>query len=237
MKITVLPFLLLLALLSPLNSIAQPFKLGVNESHSVQREFLPGAIYNEANLPTQQIIEWYRIPKWFAGTTVRTKMKSSFGLSVKNVRTRERGRQFDANGRIWEARREPIVYDIDRGKLVDHTVLRMEQPIQVNSDRVSMRYIALMICTRKSDGRIISTCVVDQLHTFTPGKEGSVNAVISDGKRYDANGVLLTVNEPNSYYVEHRIADFEPIDRDARFDYRESFVNYLRSVGKDNLIP
>lgn len=216
---------------------AQPLQAGVNETRIVEPALRPGAIFYDRLLPQQRINGWYRIPRWYAGTTRRTRLTSRIGLSVKSDRTRERGRQCDINGRIWEARREPIVYDIDRGAIIEHVVLTSEQPIEVRSDRVVMRYLCKTIKVRKSDKAIVETEQNDEIHTFKPGKDGSIDAQITEGKVFDMDGQLVRSQVLATFYKEQPIAEFSPMDSDERFDYKADFEAFLRQSGKADLIP
>lgn len=216
---------------------SQPLQAGVNETRIVEPALRPGAIYHENSLPQQRINGWYRIPRWFAGTTERTRLKTRIGLSIKSERIRERGRQCDINGRIWEARREPIIYDIDQGSVIKHVILTTEQPIEVRSDRVVMRYLGKSITVRKSDNVIFETQQNDEIHTFKPGKDGSIAAQITEGKVFDMDGQLVRTQALATFYNEKLIAEFRPMDSDERFDYRADFEAFLRESGKADLFP
>ncbi len=218
-------------------ALAQPLQAGVNETRIVEPTLRPGAIFHDYLLPQQRINGWYRIPRWYAGTTRRTRLKSRIGLSVKSERTRERGRQCDINGRIWEARREPIVYDIDRGAIIEHVVLTAEEPLETRSDRVVMRYLGRTIKVRKNDNLILETEQNDEIHTFKPGKDGSIDAQITEGKVCDMDGQLVRTQLIATFYKEKPIAEFRPMDSDERFDYRADFEAFLRQSGKADLIP
>ncbi|MBA4026797.1 MAG: hypothetical protein C0473_01005 [Cyanobacteria bacterium DS3.002] len=216
---------------------AQPLQAGVNETRIVEPALRPGATFYEQLLPQQRINGWYRIPRWYAGTTIRKRLKSRIGLSVKSERTRERGRQCDINGRIWEARREPIVYDIDRGAIIEHVVLTTEQPLEVRSDRVVMRYLGKTIRARRNDNVIVETQQNDEIHTFKPGKDGSIDAQITEGKVFDMDGQLVRSQVIATFYNEQPIAEFRPMDSDERFNYKADFEAFLRQSGKADLIP
>jgi hypothetical protein len=218
-------------------ALAQPLQAGVNETRIVEPALRPGAVFHNYLLPQQRINGWYRIPRWYAGTTKRTRLTSRIGLSVKSERTRERGRQCDINGRIWEARREPIVYDIDQGAIIEHVVLTTEQPLEVRSDRVVVRYLGKTIKVRKYDNVIIETQQNDEIHTFKPNKDGSIAAQISDAKVFDMDGQLVRSQVLATFYKEQPIAAFRPMDSDERFDYKADFEAFLRESGKSDLIP
>lgn len=231
------PLITLLFLSYSLPSDAQPFQLGVDETHVVPQSLQEGSIFNESNLPEEHINGWYRIPRWFAGTTMRSKITLFLGLSGKSVRYRTRGKQLDANGRIWEARCEPVRYDIERKSDILHTVLTEEEPIQIHRDRVVMRYRGLMIAERKRDGRITRTLQTEQIHTFVPNSDGSIKARIWPAKYYKASGAHDFDAVLVATYIENRTAEFKIIDRDDKFNYRQNFVKFLTSSGQSELIP
>ncbi len=222
-----------------LSALAQSptFQLGTEKTHVIPQALQAGETFNAANLPQQNINGWYRIPHWFAGLTERTKVYSDMGGSIKDIRRRERGRQVDAKGHVWEARREPIRYDIEEKNMIVHTVLTEELPLKVARDQVVMRYFALMICENIKTHRIIKSFQTQQIHVFTPNPDGSINASIEQAIYFNAAGVFQNTLPVRASYVEHKLADFEPTDRDDKFDYKGSFVRFLESTGQASLIP
>lgn len=230
-------FLCLLLSSAPPCFAQQTFQLGTERTHVIPDNLQEGATFDEANLPQQKIIEWYRIPKWFAGTTIRTKVSSVLGFSIKDVRQRERGRQFDARGNVWEARREPIRYDITQKNVVVHTVLIEEKPLKVSRDLVAMRYHAMMILESIKKHKIVKSFQTVQVHVFTPNADGSINATIDNAQYFNADGSYQGSQAVRASYVERKIAEFTPVDRDEKFDYRGSFIDFLQASGRGDLIP
>ncbi|CAN5372886.1 hypothetical protein BH11CYA1_BH11CYA1_50510 [soil metagenome] len=216
---------------------AQTFQLGTEQTHVIPQALQAGETFNAANLPKQNINGWYRIPHWFAGLTERTRVYSDMGGSIKDVRRRERGRQVDNKGHVWEARREPIRYDIEEKNMIVHTVLTEELPLKVARDQVVMRYFALMICENIKTHRIIKSFQTQQIHVFVPNADGSINATIDQAVYFDAAGVFQNTLATRASYVEQKLADFVPTDRDDTFDYKGSFIRFLESTGQSALIP
>jgi hypothetical protein len=221
----------------PASAQSQTFQLGTEKTHVIPPALQAGETFDAANLPQQNINGWYRIPHWFAGLTERTKVYSDMGGSIKDIRRRERGRQVDAKGHVWEARREPIRYDIEEKNMIVHTVLTEELPLKVARDQVVMRYFALMICENIKTHRIIKSFQTQQIHVFTPNPDGSINASIEQAIYFNAAGVFQNTLPVRASYVEQKLADFEPTDRDDKFDYKGSFVRFLQSTGQASLIP
>jgi hypothetical protein len=215
----------------------QTFQLGTERTHVIPDNLQAGATFDEANLPVQKIVEWYRIPKWFAGTTIRTRVASVLGFSIKDVRQRERGRQFDARGNVWEARREPIRYDITQKAVVVHTVLIEEKPLKVARDLVAMRYHAMMILESIKKHKIVKSFQTVQVHVFTPNADGSINATIDNAAYFGPDGAFQGTSPVRASYVERKIAEFAPTDRDEKFDYKSSFISFLQATGRSDLIP
>ncbi len=224
--------------LAPAYSQGSPtFQLGTEQTHVIPPALQAGETFNADNLPKQNINGWYRIPHWFAGLTERTKVYSDMGGSIKDIRRRERGRQIDAKGHVWEARREPIRYDIEEKNIIVHTVLTEELPLKVARDQVIMRYFALMICENIKSHRITKSFQTQQIHVFTPNPDGSINANIAQAVYFNAAGVFQNTLPMRASYVEQKIAEFEPTDRDDTFDYRDSFIRFLQSTNQAALIP
>jgi len=210
-------------------AVAQPpFKLSA--------ELHEGARYDENNLPPQNIAGWYRIPIWFAGRSTRNEIHVSPGVTVKNVRTRTRGKQLDAQGHIWEAQ-VPVHYDIDRGETVEHIVLTKEEPVNMSDEEVSMHYVGLRIMERKDNGKIIETQQNDENHIFRPQADGTVRGETKNGKVYDADGMKLFNIPGGTYYIERHTGKFQVIDQDDKCDYRSSFLKFLKTEGLSQLIP
>jgi len=208
---------------------------GVTQIEAVSPSLLPGSVYNRAKI-ANRITNWYRIPVWLAGTRERSEIRSSVG-TVKNVRTRERGRQLDSEGHIWEASREPIFYDIDRGELVSHTILTKSEPLYLTRNKVVLRLGGTMVAAKKNGDVIIDVMQWEEIHTLTPGPNNTVEGLISETRNFDKNGKLTLLSSDAKYYTEHLVAEFQAVDKDQRFDYKKQFSEFLHQAGKDNLIP
>ncbi len=207
---------------------AEPFRL--------RAELHEGSKYDERNLPSDKIEKWYKIPPWFAGTKIRKKINIKPGVSVRNERERTRGKQLDAKGSIWEAQRQ-VRYDIDRGETVEHVVLLTEEPVEISNQSVLMHYIGLRIIEKKDNHRIVETQQNDEKHLFTPLPEGAIKGENKSGDVFDADGFKLFKIPPGTSYVERRVSDFEVVDQDDKYNYRSSFIEFLKEQGWDNLIP
>ncbi len=208
---------------------------GVTQVEAVAPSLLPGAVYDRAKI-ANRITNWYRIPVWLAGTRQRTEIRSNAGV-VKNVRSRERGRQLDADGHIWEASREPIFYDIDRGELVSHTILTKSEPLLLTRRKVILRLGGTMVAAKKTGDVIVDVMQWEEIHTLTPGPNNTVDGLISETRNFDKNGKLTLLSTEPKYYTEYLVAEFQAIDKDNRFDYKKEFAEFLHKAGKDNLIP
>ncbi|MBK9202303.1 MAG: hypothetical protein IPL73_07680 [Candidatus Obscuribacter sp.] len=223
-----------------LPSRAETIQGGVSDQvTAVEPALQAGTVFSQNALPQQQLRGWYKIPPWFAGMTRRDRIYSTNpnGGSYKSERVRERGRQRDINGEIWECRREPIYYQIDQGSTMDWTILRKEEPLWIGDNRVLMKYLGNMIKVDKASNRVVDVDQTLQTHDFRPGPNGDINALIVSTVHYDQAGRLKSRSQNDSRYTEHKIADFRVTDYDDRFDYRRDFAAYLHSIGRDDLIP
>lgn len=203
----------------------------------VPKTLQAGATFDDRNLPQQTINGWYRIPAWFAGATIRTETVDPNGRVEKSVRQRERGRQVDAKGHIWEAKREPIMYDIDQDKMVVHTILEEEVPISVVKTQVVMAYYFLMVCERKKDRVILDSYRTVQMHSFTPGPDGSIYAQIEKSVYFRPDGTIRNILINPASYIEHKTRAFTPLDSDEKFNYKDSFIEFLQRSNHPELIP
>jgi len=222
-----------LAIITPAS--ADTLQGGVIKIDAVDATLRPGAVYDQAKI-ANRISNWYRIPVWLAGTRERREIRSADGV-VKNIRSRERGRQLDRAGHIWEASREPILYDIDRGDLVSHTILKKTEPLQLSRNKVILRLSGTMVAAKKRGNVIVDVMQWEEIHTLVPGANNTVDAVISETRNYDMDGKLTVLNREPKYYTEYLVAEFAPVDKDDRFNYKAEFTDYLHRAGKDELIP
>lgn len=237
-----MPLLLLLSIASTpavvwANDLPVNGSLPSGDQKVVPKTLQAGATFDERNLPQQTIKGWYRIPAWFAGATIRTATVDPRGRVEKSVRRRERGRQIDAKGHIWEAKREPIMYDIDQDKVVVHTILEEEVPIRVVKTQVVMAYYFLMVCERKKDRVIQDSYRTVQIHSFTPGPDGSIFAQIEKSVYFRPDGTLRNVLINPASYIEHKTSAFAPLDGDDKFNYKDSFIEFLQRTNHPELIP
>jgi hypothetical protein len=230
------PLLLLSIATSPPMAVADD-PLAPGNQKVVPMTLQAGATFDDRNLPQQSISGWYRIPDWFAGATIRTETVAPNGRIEKSVRQRERGRQLDAKGRIWEAKREPIMYDIDQDKTVVHTILEDEVPLSASATHVAMAYYFLMVCERKKDHVIEDSYRTIQFHSFAPGPDGSIFAQIEKSIYFKPDGTVRNVLINPASYVERKIRAFAPLDSDDKFNYKESFVEFLQRSNHSELIP
>ena len=241
--ILILPLLLVLFIASAPDRVWADDNLAGNGSlpagnqKVVPKTLQAGATFDDRNLPKQIINGWYRIPAWFAGATIRTETVDPSGRVEKSVRRRERGRQIDAKGHIWEAKREPIMYDIDQDKMVVHTILEEEVPVSVVKTQVVMAYYFLMVCERKKDRRILDSYRTVQIHSFTPGSSGSIFAQIEKSVYFRPDGTLRNVLINPASYIEHKTSAFVPLDSDDKFNYKDSFIEFLQRSNHPELIP
>ncbi|CAN5454138.1 hypothetical protein BH11CYA1_BH11CYA1_40480 [soil metagenome] len=232
--------LLLLLTFSSVPQIAMADELSAIPNASakvVPKTLQAGATFDDRNLPQQAINGWYRIPAWFAGATIRTETVAPDGRVEKSVRRRERGRQLDARGQIWEAKREPIMYDIDEEKMVVHTILEEEVPISATTTHIVMAYYFLMVCERKKDRVIQDSYRTVQIHSFAPGPDGSIFAQIEKSVYFKPDGSVRNVLINPASYIEHKTRAFAPLDSDDKFNYKDSFIEFLERSNHPELIP
>ncbi len=238
----VLPLLMLLSIASApsvvwADEVPANGTLPAGNQKVVPKTLQAGATFDDRNLPQQTINGWYRIPAWFAGATIRRETVDPNGRVEKSVRRRERGRQIDAKGHIWEAKREPIMYDIDQDKMVVHTILEEEVPLSVVQTQVVMAYYFLMVCERKKDRVIQDSYRTVQIHSFAPGPDGSIFAQIEKSVYFRPDGTLRNVLINPASYVEYKTSAFSPLDSDDKFNYKDSFIEFLQRSNHPELIP
>lgn len=206
------------------------------EPFTLNTQLQEGEIYEERNLPSEQIDGWYKIPEWFAGTSTRTKVIGLPFLAIKSIRESSRGKQIDAKGVIWELH-IGVHHDIDKGESIDHVVLLEEEPIFVIDSGVYLCCVGMIITERQCDRKIIKTVQSEEKYLFSPESDRTIKCECKGGTVYDANGVKLFDLKKGGGYIEKRSADFKVIDKDTKYDYRNSFEQFLTAEGLTNLIP
>lgn len=220
---------------------SETLKGGVQEQvEAVLPQLRQGQVFDQSKLPASTIVDWYRIPAWFAGSTRRYTIEATLPdgkhFTTKSVRTMTRGYQRDNRGGIWEARREPFITVIENEETFDYMLTRSAEPLIVTDKKVVIRYEFACINVLKKNNKIFRTTQDIQVHEFQPGADNTILAYRSSALCYDQNGKFLYKHEPISYteYMEH---PFVPIDEDNRFKYHQDFCKWLKSNGKEALMP
>lgn len=221
---------------------AETLQATVREDHVLPPTLQAGQIYNRANLPQTRIVDWYRIPQWLAGVCQRDKIEYGYE-GMDNRRQRVRGKQMAADGSVWDARVEPIVYDISQDdgfeQTVQHVVMSKEEPLEIDNSHASFRCAGIFIICNARTGKIKRITSSEQTQTFKPIGPRSNVCDITNGCEFDSFGVRIKSQNPNSqeWYVEKKMRPFRPLNRDGELDFKRSFVEFLKATGQADLIP
>lgn len=209
---------------NPTGLQAETFKAGVS---AVDESLLPGQIFQP---PEQRIIGFYAIPPWFAGVykrfSITAKLPLIGGITRKCTHTVHHGHQTDLRGVIWHAQIEPFLHVVEEEKEITYYIVNRELPLSVSQNQVVIEYTTVNTTVGKKDGRIKRTQQSCETHTFAPGPNNTINAVIWPSTIYNDKGKFICKGV-ESRYTDLMLQSYQDTDSDDLFDYKSSFVRFL----------
>jgi hypothetical protein len=205
----------------------------------VEAKLLPGQIFDVANLPpgsTGDANNWYKIPKWLAGTWHKESQTNSYQY---NYLTRQEdntqrtvvakgngvwGTQTDAQGEIWEFNPAPYVDTVDGGTDTIVQLIRSSEPVEMTSDRFIKNTLDTQLRVDKATGRIKTVQTAEQISTYTIDSPGVLKRETSS-KVFGHDGKPLMLAK--SVAFENKIAEYEPRDTLNGKNLKSMFQEYL----------
>ncbi len=210
-------------------------------------ELRPGLDFRPASLPSlRETSEWYRVPKWFAGTfkvdeSVVVKSyeyltgKTTFlnqKLSPSGQETR--GYQVDAHFDIWHLSTTSGTSRSEDALRVMYNIVHWYGPEEIGEGRVVMRILATTIVVGKKTGKIEGVFRREDIKTYVPLKPGVVS-VSYTSKSFNTKGIPLDLQ--TGFSVHKQIAKFQPVKQLGETDLCELFRQFLESNGLSQLVP
>ncbi len=206
-----------------------------------------GVEFDEQAMPKlQPNNDWYPIPAWYAGYkhietqtilqdyNFATGQRISPNRTVVNRQDLPIGFQIDRNGTIWEFKRAPYSSTTDGGNTLTTTIIRSRDPIQVTQSYVVIRMVETSVVVNKRNRRILRSMQEEQINTFTPAGQGTMNLQTSI-KSFGADGRPQV--QETSVRVVSQIAPFQPINSYQGMDTRSMFRDFMIAKGWGNLLP
>jgi hypothetical protein len=205
----------------------------------VEAKLLPGQIFDVANLPpgsTGDANNWYKIPKWLAGTWHKDSQTNAYQY---NYVTRQEdstprtviakgngiwGTQTDAQGEIWEFNPAPYVDTVDGGADTIVQLIRSSEPVEATTDKFVKNTVDTQLRVDKATGRIKTVQTAEQISTYTMDSPGVLKRETSS-KVFGHDGKPIMLARSVAY--ENKIAEYQPRDTLNGKNLKLMFQEYL----------
>lgn len=205
---------------------------------AVPPELQAGATFDEQNIPVATASKWFKIPSWFAGSWMRTRVKKKVlgmvAASVADKRVRHFGHQVDRDGQIWHWVQIPGRIVSERFDTVSYFLSRDEDSeLFEDEEAIKIRTIWTAWTVSKRSRRIVKVEQGDQIDIFKRKGENKLRAdsyvqyYNQDGKR---------VASQKAYWDENRVEVFHPTNYAEGIDVRRLFIDYLVANGMQEKI-
>lgn len=188
---------------------------------------------------------WYHIPAWLAGGWHRDQETVIYSQDyqtgnenrephiISGVQDAQFGVQQDRSGGIWHCRlaRAGVA---DCGSYLSCALIQSQEPVLVSGDKVLIRDVFTMLHVNKETGAIIYSAQSESLTRYEPMQDGVIKTT-SSLKTFDADGMPQKRQINVSY--DKRMEPFSVLNSYKGSDLRTEFSQFLKSDGKENLIP
>jgi len=205
----------------------------------VEAKLLPGEMFDAANLPpgaTGDQNNWYKIPKWLAGTWHKDSQTNSYQYNyvtgqedntAHTVMAKGNGvwgTQTDALGEIWEFNPAPYVDTVDGDSDTIIQLIRSSEPLEVSADRFVKNTLDTQLRVDKTTRRIKTVQTAEQISTYTIDSPGVLKRETSS-KVFDHTGKPLML--ARSIAFESKIAEYQPRDMINGKNLKSLFQEYI----------
>jgi hypothetical protein len=213
----------------------------------VPSALMAGAKFDEETMPKlTPINNWIPVPAWLAGTWQFksenvTAMEDYTGAdykkppyTIRNEGQKIFGQQKDKSGQIWHYLNAPYSYvaKLDHGRLGYERVTRLL--VTVSSDYSALALKLTGTDTQVKNQRVTFTSQSEQFSRYT---QAGKDAIRLDGsaRYFDMQG--KATGQQTSYMMPQLSKPFEVIDEQDGKNLKQSFVDFLKSHGKADLVP
>lgn len=205
----------------------------------VEAKLLPGQFFDAANLPpgaTGDSNNWYKIPKWLAGTWHKDSQTNSYqfnyvtGQEDSTARTVTAkgngvwGTQTDDQGEIWEFNPAPYVDTVDGGTDTIVQLIRSSEPLEASGARFVKNTLDTQLRVDKATGKIKTVQTAEQISTYTIDSPGVLKRETSS-KIFGHDGKPLMLARSITY--ENKIAEYQPRDTINGKNLKSLFQQYI----------
>ncbi len=205
----------------------------------VEAKLMPGQVYDSANLPAGaegDTNNWYKIPKWLAGTWHKDTQTNSY---LYNYVTRQEdsaqrtvvakgngvwGYQTDGQGQIWEFNPAPYVDTVDGGTDTIVQLIRSSERVEISDSRFVKNTLDTQLRVDKSTGVIKTVQTAEQISTYTIDSPGVLKRETSS-KIFGHDGRPLMLARSIAY--ESKVAEYQPRDVINGKNLKSMFQEYL----------
>ncbi len=224
---------------------SRKFFLKGQVDHSEKLAPLDESMQTGANFDSQAISQhakyasnWFQIPAWFAGlfqsnsTTIDYQKDYVSGETahpnhtLSSLGQESHGYQQDAKGNIWHYYVESGSSKAEQAKQFTFNQIDWYGPEVVEKDRVVMRILATSLIVDKRTGVIVDSFRREDIKTYEPIAEGQIK-VNYTSKSFDSHGLPRDLQ--NGHAIYKRVGAFKPIDNSDGQNYKQLFVDFLRS--------
>jgi hypothetical protein len=200
----------------------------------------PGAVFHlDAKLGAKAYERntWFEIPKWMAGTwryefqttthvyNYQTTTDSRRAFTLRDSASRLFGHQVDSAGHVWQFDQTPYIVTSDGGDCIAYTLRKEVEPVQMDANNLTLKFIAQQIRVNKRTGVIQSTNLIESLQTYSLGETKQVTLNFSE-KIFDVDGKPKLLRD--GYASELPVAKFAVTDNLDGHDLRALFEDFLR---------
>ncbi len=198
-----------------------------------------GCRFNEADLGEMEVdSNWFEIPSWLAGVWKREKSTQKIlgfiPLTRMDVRMRKYGFQTDSKGGIWHLVRTPYKTVTQTQGRKNVFVCWQEYPVSVSSDEVKVSLKWTVWCVSNYDSKIIEVRQGEQIDTYRPNSSTEIK-VESNLKNSTESGQAFFNSKVK--WKDSKVSEYAPLDVYRGLELRPMLDSYLRSVGKNELVP
>ncbi len=212
----------------------------------VPTALMAGAKFEEETLPKlTPNNNWIPVPAWLAGTWQFktenvTAMEDYTGANytkppytIRNEGQKIFGQQKDKSGQIWHYLKAPYSYvtKLDHGRIGYERVTGSEA---VASDDSALELKLTGTDTQVKNQRVTFTSQSEQFSRYT---QAGKDAIRLDGSSKYFNMQGKATGQQAAYMMPQLSKPFEVIDEQDGENLKQSFVDFLKSHGKADLVP
>jgi hypothetical protein len=163
--------------------------------------------------------DWYRVPKWLAGTWPRQSVILDYDKDFKtgethtnpvsqtDVSTSDYGYLPDSKGDVWDTAQRFSTIRSDYGKTNGISHVKSNKVLSASDNQITIESEGTLTIVDKKKNVILSTRQCEAIRTFSLLDDGGIR-VESSQKDFDQDGHPLSLKRTE--FTAHRSAPFDP---------------------------